>query len=120
MSEDPEVSIESLIEKAFATGADSITVRSRAPHLTGYTASISAFAMRDDGNGRSLSQRIASDGQGDSPREALESAFAKIDKRELDAEAEEVAEVADPGRRYAVPGRPGVFVTREELSKELT
>ena len=103
---------ESLLERAFATGAQSVTVRSRAPYFEDYEASIDAFEVANDGEGRSASRGAHATGLGSTPSEALLAVLAKV----TSDKAVDVLE--ENPRRYAVVGRPGQFVTRRELSAQ--
>lgn len=98
----PTESTEDLLARAFAAGASSISIRSRAPYFDDYEADVAAYEERRDDAGRCLSQMASA--------KALAAAIDKVAKVEasaIEARAQEA--------RYAIAGRPGVFVTRSEL-----
>jgi hypothetical protein len=117
-----------LLERAFATGASSISIR-RWP-TDGFRATITAFQIQRDGMGRSISQLADAEGTGATAAEALADALGKLAVPELapgnamDALEATAADAGDlgppPGApalerpRYAMVGRPGVFVTAED------
>lgn len=119
------------VEAAFASGATSVTIRRRSDGR--YGASISAFMIQVDGK-RSACSSATADGDGATPADAIRDAIAQLPsgrepeaveqleavepepENTLPAKPREVLtpEVMDPKLRYAVVGRPGEFVTREE------
>lgn len=113
-----------LLDEAFATGATSISVRR---WIDGkYHAEVTAFVMHSEGK-RSACSSASAEGEGTTPSEALRDALAQLPPHEnaevTDGTAIAIAEsprevlepeVLDPKLRYAIVGRPGQFVTREE------
>jgi hypothetical protein len=125
-----ESSEPSFLERAFAAGATHVDVYR---FLDEYRASVSAFQHHADGP-RSISSRAAAEGHGPTPEAAIQDALDQL-ALEVAPTAEEVValevaeqaalpareviepEILDPPLRYAVPGRPGTFVTREEAQR---